>query len=234
MRQPLLPGELGHRRALVLGDVAEAEGQLALLAEALRPHLVGADAGGDRQQVVLQRHLHDGRRQVDVAGREDDLRPLGDELVRARRRDGAVVSLRVAGLDHQLVAEDAPLLVDLGDPDLRRRERRRVEGLHRALAVVGPADDDRLLRRRRMGASGRGRGEDERRSGDEGERPARPRASGHVSPLRTTACAVTLRCDQHRSNASRPRRASSAGPSAQSESGYALPNAPSSEKISRS
>src|SRR5207249_11744710 len=41
---PLAPRVLRHRRALVLRDVAEAEGELAFRAEALRTHLVGADA----------------------------------------------------------------------------------------------------------------------------------------------------------------------------------------------
>ena len=58
--------------------------------------------------------LHDGRGEVDVARREDDLRALADQLVGARLRGRRVVLLRVAGLEHDLAAHDA-LLVDLLD-----------------------------------------------------------------------------------------------------------------------
>ena len=87
MRQPLLPRVLRHRRALVLRDVAEAEGELALRAEALRPHLVGADARRDREHAAVDRLLHDRRGEVDVARREDDVRALPEQLERARLRD---------------------------------------------------------------------------------------------------------------------------------------------------
>ena len=61
-----------------------------------------------------------------------------------------------------------------------------------------------------------------------------PVACPHVSPLRPAASAGTLLFDQVLMKASRPRRASSAASRSQSESGYALPKAPLSEKISRS
>ena len=229
----VLPGELGHRGALVLGDVAEAEGELTRLAEPLRPHLVGADARRDREQVVLQRLLDDRSGQIDVASREDDVRVFADQLVGARLGRRRVVALRLARLDHDLPPVYTRL-VDLGDLELRRRERRRVERLHRTLVVERPPDHDRRLRRCRVCASRRGRGEDECRSGNDHERPTRPLAYPHVSPLRSTAVAVTLLFDQQLKNASRPRRASSAASRSQSESGYALPKAPLSEKISRS
>ena len=229
----VLPGELGHRGALVLGDVAEAEGELACLAEPLRPHLVGADARCDREQVVLERLLHDGRGEIYVARREDDVRMLADQLVGAGLRRRRVVALRLAGLDHDLAPVHA-LFVDLGDLELRRSESRRVERLHRTLVVEGPADHDRRLRRSGVCPGRGGRGEDECRSGNDHERPARPLAYPHVSPLRSTAVAATLLFDQQLKKASRPRRASSAASRSQSEPGYALPKAPLSEKISRS
>ena len=71
---------LGHRRAFVLRDVAEAEGEPALRAEALRPHLVGADARRDREHAAVQR-LGDGRcGVVDVTRREHDVRALASSL----------------------------------------------------------------------------------------------------------------------------------------------------------
>jgi hypothetical protein len=84
---------------------------------------IGADARRDREQVMVDRFLHDGRRQVHVARRHDDLGALADQLVGAglRRRRG--VLLRVAGLEHDLPAADT-LLVDLLELELRRRERR--------------------------------------------------------------------------------------------------------------
>ena len=70
-RPPALPvGVLRHRRALVLGDVAVAERELALRAEALRAHLIGADARRDREHAAVDRLLHDRSREVDVARRE--------------------------------------------------------------------------------------------------------------------------------------------------------------------
>ena len=143
----LLPRELGHRGAFVLRDVAEAEGELALRAEALRPHLVGADARGDREDAAVDRLLHDRRGEVDVARREHDVRALAEQLRGARLRDRRLVALRVAGLDLQRPAADAALRVDLLDAHLRRRERRPVERRHRALRVERPADHDRRRRR---------------------------------------------------------------------------------------
>ena len=130
---------LRHRRALVLRDVAEAERELALLAEALRPHLVGADARRDRELAAVDRLLDDRRRVVDVAGREDDVRALAEQAQRARLRLRRVVVLRVAGLDHELVAGRAALRVDLLDADLRRGERRVVERGHVARSCRTPS-----------------------------------------------------------------------------------------------
>ena len=53
------PRDLRHCRPLVLRHVAEAVCELARLAEPLRPHLIGTDARRDREQVVLERLLHD-------------------------------------------------------------------------------------------------------------------------------------------------------------------------------
>src|SRR5262249_39037431 len=118
------PRVLRHRRALFLGPLAEGEGELALLAEALRAHLVGADARRDRELPALDRLLHDRGREVDVARREQDLRSLAEQVQGARLRPGGVVVLRVAGLDHELAAEHTALRVDLLDPDPRGRQRR--------------------------------------------------------------------------------------------------------------
>ena len=114
-----------------------------------------------------------GAARFDVAGREDDLRALADQLIGAGLRCRGVVALRVAGLEHDLAAADA-LLVDL----LRSRSSpRRVPGRRTAPSgparVVRPADDDRPLLRRRVCASRRSRGEDERRSR---RRPRAPNA----------------------------------------------------------
>ena len=230
----VVPGDLSHRGALVLRDVAEAEAELGSTAEGeLRRHLIGADARCDREQVVLDRRLLDDRRGVvHVTRREDDLRALADQLVCARLGGRRVVALGIAGLDHDLAAVHA-LLVDLLDLELRRSEGRPVERPHRARAVVSPADDDRPLGRRVCSSRG-SCGEDERRSGNDNERPTRPLACPHVSPLRPAASAGTLLFDQVLVKASRPRCASSAASRSQSESGYALPKAPLSEKISRS
>src|SRR5262249_9088931 len=155
----------------------------------------------------------------------------GDELIRARLRRRRVDALCLAGLDHDLAAVDAALLVDLEDLVICRGECGRVERLHRPLVVVRPADDDRLLCFSPRCAGRGGRNEDERRSGGDHERPARPIAYPHVSPLRPAASAGTLLFDQMWMKASRPRRAKSAASRSQSESGYALPKAPLSEKI---
>src|SRR5205823_1777567 len=143
------------------------------------------------------------------------------------------VLLGVAGLEHDLATE-LVLLVDLVELDLRRGQSREIERAHRPRrVVVGPADDDRTLGRRVCSSRG-SCGEDERRSGNDNERPTRPLACPHVSPLRPAASAGTLLFDQVLVKASRPRCASSAASRSQSESGYALPKAPLSEKISRS
>src|SRR4029079_14138286 len=139
------PRVLRHRRPFVLGDVAEAEGELALRAEALRAHLVGADARGDRELAAVDRLLHDRRREVDVAGREEDVRALTDQAQGARLRLRRVVVLRVAGLDHELVAARAALGVQLLGPDLRGSESGMVERGHLTRLVERPADHDRLL-----------------------------------------------------------------------------------------
>ena len=152
-RAPALPvGPLRHGRALVLRDVAEAEGERALGAEALRAHLIGADARGDREHAPVDGLLHDRRRVVDVAGREDDVGALAEQAQRARLGLGRVVVLRVAGDDLEL---HAAARVDLLDAHLGRRQRRIVEGRHVALAVVRPADHDRALRRGRRGSGHR-------------------------------------------------------------------------------
>ena len=91
----------------------------------------------------LDRLLDDRRREVDVAGREHDVRALAEQLRRARLRLRGVVVVRVAGLDLERPSLDAALRVDLADADLRRRERRPVERRHVALAVERPADHDR-------------------------------------------------------------------------------------------
>ena len=70
--------------------------------------------------------------------------------------------------------------------ELRRGERRTVERRHRALAVERPADR-RSASARAVCASRRGRGEDERRGGNDARAPARPCRSRHVSPLRSAA-----------------------------------------------
>src|SRR5207248_10924476 len=107
---------LRHRRALVLRDVPEAERELALRAEALRPHLVGADAGRDREDAAIDRLLDNRRREVDVAGREDDVRAGPEQAGGARLGLRRVVVLGVAGLDLELPsAEGAALGVDLRD-----------------------------------------------------------------------------------------------------------------------
>jgi hypothetical protein len=69
---------LRHGGAFVLGDVAEAERQASLRAEALRAHLVGADAGRDGQDAAIDRRSYDGSREVDVTGREENVGLLSE------------------------------------------------------------------------------------------------------------------------------------------------------------
>ena len=168
-RLPALPpGPLRHGRALVLRDVAVAERERALGAEALRAHLVGADARGDREHALVDGLLHDGGREVDVAGGEDDVRALSEQAERARLRLGRIVVLRVAGDDLEL---HAAARVDLLHAHLGGRQGGIVEGRHVALAVEGPADHDLLSGSSR--GSGHGRGHDERRHHHDEERTER-------------------------------------------------------------
>ena len=177
-----LVGVLGHGRAFVLRNVAEAERKPSLLAEALWAHLVSADARRDRQLAALYRLLDDRRRVVDVAGRENDARAAAQQAQCTRLRLRRVVVLRVAGLDLKLCAS---LCVDLPDTDHRRRQSRVVEGRHLALAVERPADDDRLLRRRTGGVPTGGAGDsDDRRSHRQERRQGTPpRRSSHYALL---------------------------------------------------
>jgi len=93
------------------------------------------------------RHLHcarglDGReREVEVAGRDDDLGALGDELLgvgRGRR----LVGLRVDPLHLQLLAEDAAGGVDLVDAKLEELARLQVVRAKDAGLRGGDADQD--------------------------------------------------------------------------------------------
>src|SRR5881397_2516592 len=80
---------------LVLCDVPEAERQPACLPEALRPHLVGADAGGDRQHPVADELLGGGRSELDVTGDHADNGTTADQIRCARLRLRRVRALRV-------------------------------------------------------------------------------------------------------------------------------------------
>src|SRR5205823_8416743 len=98
------------------------------------------------------------RREVDVAGREDDVRAGPEQAGGARLGLRRVVVLGVAGLDLELPsAEGAALGVDLRDADLRGGESGVVEGRYLALLVERPTDDDRLRCRGRMAAGGAGK-----------------------------------------------------------------------------
>ena len=161
------PGELRHRRALVLRDVAVREREAPLGAEPLRAHLVGADARGDGELARVDRLLDDRGRQVDVTGGHDHLRPPAEQPRGAGLGHRGLVALRIAREEPEIHALAS---VHLRDPVARRRERRSVERRHRAVAVVGVPDGHRcrLLRCRAAAGDGHrrgGRGHDEREHG---------------------------------------------------------------------
>ena len=177
-------GVLRHGRALVLGDVPEAEGELALRPEPLRAHLVGADARRHGEDAAVDRLLDDRGREVDVARREDDVRARSEQAGGARLGLRRVVVLGVAGLDLELPSsEGAALGVDLRDADLRGRQGGIVEGRHLALLVERPTDHDRLRGRGGMTAGGARKRRDRRSRCQDRCRSTPPRRSSHLALL---------------------------------------------------
>src|SRR5256885_3631111 len=168
------PRVLGHRRAFVLGDVSEAERELSLGREALRPHLIRADAWCYREHAAVDRRLHHRRCVVDIARREDDVGALAEQADCTRLGRCRIIALGVTGLDLKAPSADAPLRVDLFDADLRGGKRRIVERGHIAARIEGPPDHDRLLRI--------GGGVAARRSRDRGNRSCRSNEYRQTAP----------------------------------------------------
>src|SRR5581483_5856900 len=108
---------------------------------------------------------------------------LRDQAGRTRRGDVRLRVLRVAGDDSERPAVDASGRVDLGDLELRGRQRRVVERRHLPAGVDRGADDDRRLLR--CGLPGRGRHPDggADRDGRERERADSEPAYLHASSL---------------------------------------------------
>src|SRR5918992_1231827 len=140
----LLVRELGQRRPLVLRHVSVAEREPPGVAEPLRPHLIGADAGRDGEQPRLDALLGRRSRPVDVAGNPHDVGALVDQID-GRGLRPRWVQPRVLDLELDVPAVHAALRVHLVGLDLRRRQRRPVEELHELRLIDCRADRDWAL-----------------------------------------------------------------------------------------
>ena len=106
LRQPFAHANSAIAEPSSWATLPNVNARRALRAEALRPHLVRADARRDREHAAVDRLLDDRGGEIDVAGREDDVGALAEQLRRTRLRDRRLVALRIARDDLRAAARE--------------------------------------------------------------------------------------------------------------------------------